>query len=100
MKAIWKPRRRALATCSDASRGSSARGAVFSRDRRMELIVAANGKTGGCEARWGERLVRAAMGPAGPASAKREGDGTSPSGRFPFRYLMYRPDRLRPVPTG
>ncbi|HEX3064798.1 MAG TPA: L,D-transpeptidase family protein [Dongiaceae bacterium] len=66
----------------------------------MDLIVVANGKTGGCEARWGDRLMRAAMGPAGPASAKREGDGTSPVGRFPLRYLMYRPDRLRPVPTG
>ncbi len=61
----------------------------------MELIVSAKG-----EARWGERLMRAAMGPAGPIGSKREGDGATPIGRFAFRYLLYRPDRLRPPPTG
>ncbi len=61
----------------------------------MDLIVSAKG-----EARWGDRLMRCAMGPAGPAQHKREGDGTSPIGRFAFRYLLYRPDRLRPPVTG
>jgi L,D-peptidoglycan transpeptidase YkuD (ErfK/YbiS/YcfS/YnhG family) len=61
----------------------------------MDLIVSANG-----EARWGERVMRAAMGPAGPIGGKREGDGATPIGRFAFRYLLYRPDRLRPPPTG
>ena len=61
----------------------------------MDLIVSAKG-----EARWGDRLMRCAMGPAGAAKDKREGDGTTPIGRFAFRHLLYRPDRLRPPVTG
>ncbi len=61
----------------------------------MDLIVSAKG-----EARWGEKVMRAAMGPAGTIESKREGDGATPVGRFAFRYLLYRPDRLRPPPTG
>ena len=61
----------------------------------MDLIVNAKG-----EARWGDKLMRCAMGPAGPAASKREGDGTTPVGRFAFRHLLYRPDRLRPPVTG
>lgn len=61
----------------------------------MDLIVNAKG-----EARWGDKLMRCAMGPAGPAAGKREGDGTTPVGRFAFRHLLYRPDRLRPPVTG
>ena len=61
----------------------------------MDLIVSAKG-----EARWGDKVMRAAMGPAGPIGGKREGDGATPIGRFAFRYLLYRPDRLRPPPTG
>ncbi len=61
----------------------------------MDLIVSAAG-----EARWGEQVWRCALGPAGISSAKREGDGATPLGRFPLRRLLYRPDRLdRPV-TG
>jgi len=61
----------------------------------MDLIVSAKG-----EARWGARVMRVAMGPAGTIASKREGDGATPVGRFAFRYLLYRPDRLRPPPTG
>jgi L,D-peptidoglycan transpeptidase YkuD (ErfK/YbiS/YcfS/YnhG family) len=60
----------------------------------MELIVTAG------EARWGASSFRCALGPAGIAAAKREGDGTTPAGRFPLRRLLYRPDRLAPPPTG
>jgi L,D-peptidoglycan transpeptidase YkuD (ErfK/YbiS/YcfS/YnhG family) len=61
----------------------------------MDLIVSAKG-----EARWGERVMRCAMGPAGSVENKCEGDSATPVGRFAFRYLLYRPDRLRPPPTG
>ncbi len=61
----------------------------------MDLIVSARG-----EARWGNRVMRCALGPAGPAAGKHEGDGTTPVGRFPLRRLLYRPDRLRPPPSG
>jgi L,D-peptidoglycan transpeptidase YkuD (ErfK/YbiS/YcfS/YnhG family) len=61
----------------------------------MDLIV-----TGGGEARWGEQRWRCALGPAGIAAEKREGDGATPAGRFAFRRLLYRPDRLAPPQTG
>jgi L,D-peptidoglycan transpeptidase YkuD (ErfK/YbiS/YcfS/YnhG family) len=61
----------------------------------MDLIVSAGG-----EARWRDKVMRCAIGPQGIAGAKREGDGTTPVGRFPFRRLLYRPDRLAPPATG
>jgi L,D-peptidoglycan transpeptidase YkuD (ErfK/YbiS/YcfS/YnhG family) len=61
----------------------------------MELTVLTKG-----EARWGNRVFRCALGPVGVAGDKREGDGATPAGRFAFRYLLYRPDRLTPPPTG
>lgn len=60
----------------------------------MELIVTAG------EARWGARAMRCALGPSGIVAEKREGDGTTPAGRFPLRRLLYRPDRLAPPATG
>ncbi len=41
------------------------------------------------------RRVRCALGPAGVISAadKREGDGASPAGVWPFRQVIFRPDR-------
>jgi len=43
----------------------------------------------------GGRKARCALGPAGvvAALAKREGDGASPAGVWPIRYVLYRPDR-------
>ena len=40
--------------------------------------------------------VRAALGKGGvtPASVKREGDGKSPLGSWPMRYVFYRADRV------
>ncbi len=40
--------------------------------------------------------VRAALGKGGviAAGAKREGDGKSPLGSWPIRYVFYRPDRV------
>jgi L,D-peptidoglycan transpeptidase YkuD (ErfK/YbiS/YcfS/YnhG family) len=61
----------------------------------MDLIVTSKG-----EARWGQQLFRCALGRAGTEAGKREGDGATPAGRFPLRYLLYRPDRLEPPETG
>jgi L,D-peptidoglycan transpeptidase YkuD (ErfK/YbiS/YcfS/YnhG family) len=43
-----------------------------------------------------EHKVRCALGKGGvrPASEKREGDGASPAGVWPIRYVFYRPDRM------
>lgn len=58
----------------------------------MDLIVSGDGY-----ARWGGRRFRCAIGPAGPRRDKREGDGATPVGRFVFRQVLYRPDRV-PAP--
>jgi L,D-peptidoglycan transpeptidase YkuD (ErfK/YbiS/YcfS/YnhG family) len=60
-----------------------------------DLIV-----TGAGEARWGERALRCALGPAGIVRDKREGDGATPAGRFALRRILYRPDRLAPPRSG
>ena len=48
-----------------------------------------------------EHSVRCALGKGGVinAQAKREGDGKSPAGIWPIRYVFYRPDRLAPPQT-
>ncbi len=50
----------------------------------------------------GEHRVRCALGKGGvkPATEKREGDGASPAGIWPIRYVFYRPDRLSPPETA
>ena len=61
----------------------------------MDLIVKPDG--------WlvhGEARFRCALGRAGIAAEKREGDGATPAGRFPLRRLYYRADRLPPPTTG
>ena len=40
-------------------------------------------------------IRRAALGRGGVAALKREGDGTTPLGRFPIRQVLYRADRMR-----
>lgn len=48
----------------------------------------------------GETAFACSIGPAGITYNKSEGDGATPAGRWPLRYVMYRPDRvIRPV-TG
>ena len=48
------------------------------------------------------RTVRCALGRGGviAAAAKHEGDGKSPLGVWPFRRLLYRPDRLAAPATA
>jgi L,D-peptidoglycan transpeptidase YkuD (ErfK/YbiS/YcfS/YnhG family) len=50
--------------------------------------------------RWGNHRVRAALGRSGVTRDKREGDGATPAGTFPFRGLHYRADRLARPQTG
>lgn len=55
----------------------------------MNIIVTPDG--------WlaaGDIRVRCALGPAGVALDKREGDGATPIGAFAIRRALYRPDRL------
>ncbi|WP_040308510.1 L,D-transpeptidase family protein [Asticcacaulis biprosthecium] len=46
--------------------------------------------------------VPCALGKGGVIAAtdKREGDGRSPAGRWPIRYVFYRPDRVAPPQTA
>jgi L,D-peptidoglycan transpeptidase YkuD (ErfK/YbiS/YcfS/YnhG family) len=63
----------------------------------MDLIIspAANGY----HATYGDKTWRCAAGRSGLASNKREGDGTSPIGRWPIRQIFYRADRLDGAPS-
>lgn len=44
--------------------------------------------------------VPCALGRNGIAGKLREGDGITPLGTWPMRYLLFRPDRVRSVSTG
>jgi len=50
-------------------------------------------------AEWRGRRLRCAVGRSGIAADKREGDGATPAGRFAFRRVLYRPDRLAAPPA-
>src|SRR5688572_14511024 len=65
----------------------------------MDLIVEArSGETRGV-ARLGDRIFPCALGRSGLIANKREGDGGTPIGRFPFRRLLYRADRVPHIAT-
>jgi len=49
---------------------------------------------------WRGKTYHAALGAAGIARDKREGDKATPVGIFPLRRVLYRPDRLDPPPTA
>jgi L,D-peptidoglycan transpeptidase YkuD (ErfK/YbiS/YcfS/YnhG family) len=55
----------------------------------VELIVSPDGT-----AQWHGRALRCALGRAGVAQDKREGDGATPAGVFPIRRVLYRADRM------
>ena len=48
-------------------------------------------------ARLGDLQWRCALGRSGISADKAEGDGCTPTGRFPIRRLLYRPDRVREI---
>jgi L,D-peptidoglycan transpeptidase YkuD (ErfK/YbiS/YcfS/YnhG family) len=65
----------------------------------MDLIVQAKlGETRGM-ARLGDRVFPCALGRAGLIADKREGDGGTPIGRFLFRTLLFRADRVPHIET-
>jgi len=55
----------------------------------MDLVVRPDGT-----AAWGARRFRAALGKAGISATKHEGDGATPAGKFRFRQVLYRADRM------
>ena len=63
----------------------------------MDLIISQS-PDGAAEARCGEQLWRCAIGRGGLSYEKREGDGATPIGSWPVRFLYYRTDRIQPVP--
>lgn len=48
----------------------------------------------------GGKTYRATVGRSGISDIKKEGDGATPRGRFPLRYVYYRPDRVAPPVSG
>ncbi len=64
----------------------------------MDLIVTRQGDI--WQARHGERIWRAAVGRAGIAEKRIEGDGVSPIGCWPIRRVLYRPDKLAAAPVS
>ena len=58
----------------------------------MNLIVTA--ENGGTWLDWGQGQRRCAVGKGGIAIKGGEGDGITPIGSWPFRYLLWRPDRI------
>lgn len=65
----------------------------------MDLIVEAKmGELRGI-ARLGARSFPCALGRSGLIAGKREGDGGTPVGRFAFRRLLYRADRVPHIET-
>ncbi|HEU4826244.1 MAG TPA: L,D-transpeptidase family protein [Dongiaceae bacterium] len=65
----------------------------------MDLIVEAKAGEMRGTARLGARAVPCALGRSGLIADKREGDGGTPVGRFPFRRLLYRADRVPHIET-
>lgn len=60
-----------------------------------ERIVVAGGRL-----RFAGLSVRCAVGRNGARADKREGDGVTPTGRFPLREVLFRPDRGAAPATG
>ena len=49
---------------------------------------------------WGDGVRRCAVGRSGIGEKRKEGDGITPLGIFPVRYVLYRPDRLSAPQTA
>ncbi|EEW23915.1 L,D-transpeptidase family protein [Rhodobacter ferrooxidans] len=64
----------------------------------MDLIVTRQGDI--WQARYGDRIWRAAVGRSGIAVKRAEGDGVSPIGCWPIRAVLYRADKLAAAPVS
>ncbi len=51
------------------------------------------------ELRWGDHIYPHTIGRSGIIAEKVEGDGGTPVGRFPFRRVFFRPERLKAFET-
>ena len=60
----------------------------------MDLIVRPHAALGATLS-WGAGMRRCAIGPAGIAEKRREGDGVTPIGIFGVKHVLYRADKLR-----
>lgn len=61
----------------------------------MDIRVAADGRLV-----WPGGAASCVLGRSGLRADKREGDGATPTGTFPLRQVLYRPDRLAAPTTG
>ncbi|MSO85499.1 MAG: hypothetical protein EXR02_09625 [Rhodospirillales bacterium] len=59
----------------------------------MEIVVNPSDAPASGTIAWPKGEARCALGRAGVSAAKREGDGATPAGDLPLRYVFYRPDR-------
>jgi L,D-peptidoglycan transpeptidase YkuD (ErfK/YbiS/YcfS/YnhG family) len=66
----------------------------------MDLIVRAPAERAIGSAEFAGRVFSCALGAAGILERKREGDRGTPSGRFPFREILYRADRVAAPKSG
>lgn len=64
------------------------------RDRTILQVCAKPGKYHHGVLKIGKRLLPCALGRSGMAAIKREGDGATPAGHWPLRYVLYRADRI------
>ena len=59
----------------------------------MRVLTLSAGRSRGV-LQFGGTCVPCALGRAGQRVLKREGDGATPAGRWPLRYVLYRADRV------
>lgn len=64
----------------------------------MDIVVKSQGTA--FTADWGAGPRRCAVGRGGVAFKQREGDGITPTGRWPLRRVLYRADRLETPPQS
>jgi L,D-peptidoglycan transpeptidase YkuD (ErfK/YbiS/YcfS/YnhG family) len=64
------------------------------RGSRPIVVRRAPGKRSEGRIALAHGVRRIALGRSGISALKREGDGATPLGRFPIRFVLYRPDRL------
>jgi len=64
------------------------------------MVRRAPGRPSQARVALGHGIRPAALGRSGIRTLKREGDGGTPRGRFPVRFVLYRADRLPPPRTA